>query len=387
MGSFTSVLQRSLDRVNADPVMPSVLDRAAKGSRDAVKAAAGKKDRPGVNLMAALGLTPVEDYRRPQFNKSTSEMLSDLMTPEGKAAAIDAQFRADHYADALNKCLPRPPGYIGDKAPSIARPTPQGLSARELEIARGRLLQDAAIGGIPSLAAYATTRNLPLNKTEAAVNAGMAMSDMMTGSRARGDRPPSRQIAPKSVMAPYKSVATSDDFVTFYHGSSPENIDNIYYYGLDLSKSKGRRDTDDPTKEIPENDFGRGHYVTQSVAEAKKSAGMMSPDRQAIMEYMISRLKLAELDHGIMSSPNAEWEDIIRLFKQPKPRNPNKNYKAPYEPLPEWYPQHDMITGPMYRRITDSGRIIPWEDRGMQTSVNSQKAIDIFNMHRRKRRE
>lgn len=204
--------------------------------------------------------------------------------------------------------------------------------------------------------------------------AGMASNDMMTGSRARGERPPSRTIAPKSVMAPYKLVAMSDDFQSFFHGAPSESFWNILLKGIDLSKSRELdKNVKDPSKRIFGNDFGAGFYMDNSPHGALESAKRRPASQHDLLEFMIPRWELGKLKQKRFDGSDAEWAKFVIE---------NKARKAPGEPRPRAY-DVDMITGPMYKKKV-AGKVLPITERGDQTSIHTAEAAKIFNKYRRR---
>ena len=107
-------------------------------------------------------------------------------------------------------------------------------------------------------------------------------------------------IASGSLVVPNKS----DDFVTFYHGTSPNNASQIRLNGIDLSKSK------------LDNDFGSGFYMTTSISDAVESATMMSKSVQDVAEFRVPKSKLDNLSALRFDSPNQEWADFVSINKQ-----------------------------------------------------------------------
>jgi hypothetical protein len=156
-------------------------------------------------------------------------------------------------------------------------------------------------------------------------------------------------------------VATStDDFVTFYHGTSPQNAANIRLTGIDLSKSKAI------------NDFGPGFYMTTSREEAIRSATMMSKSAQDVVEFSVPRSELANLNGKVFKGADAEWADFVTMNR--------KLDTAPYLPPDEWGYTFDMVTGPMFGGVKKGG-IRTLSGRGDQTSIHTQGSVDLFNRY------
>jgi hypothetical protein len=158
------------------------------------------------------------------------------------------------------------------------------------------------------------------------------------------------------------SGGIADDFVTFYHGTSPQNAPNIRLVGIDLSRSK------------PINDFGPGFYMTTSREEAILSATMMSKSTQEVVEFSVPRAELSRLNAKVFSGPDAEWADFVTMNR--------KLDTATYLPPDEWAGNvFDMVTGPMFGGVKRGGDLRTLPGRGNQISIHTNEAVDLFNRY------
>ena len=148
-------------------------------------------------------------------------------------------------------------------------------------------------------------------------------------------------------------VRPTEEFVTFFHGTSPEHAMNIRLNGVDPSLGKVK------------NDFGVGFYMTTSREEAIKSASMMSKASQDIIEFSVPRSELDLLKTKTFASADAEWASFVRANKTGSPIDIG---------------DVDMIVGPMYGRVNSKGVMQQLGNR-TQTSVHSQTAAEIFNYY------
>jgi hypothetical protein len=154
---------------------------------------------------------------------------------------------------------------------------------------------------------------------------------------------------------------TQDDFVTFYHGTSPENASQIRLNGIDLSKSK------------LDNDFGVGFYMTTSKSDAIESAKMMSKSVQDVVEFRLPKSELDNLSILRFDSPNQEWANFVSI---------NKQLDVPYLPPKEWSPRvFDLIEGPLYKGMRRDGTLRNWVERADQTSIHTDNAVKLFNRY------
>lgn len=153
---------------------------------------------------------------------------------------------------------------------------------------------------------------------------------------------------------------TSGDFITFYHGGSPESISSIRVSGIDLSRSK------------PLNDFGDGFYMTTSRADAIVSAKMVNSE-QALVKFRVPKSELENLNSLKFDSPNQEWANFV---------SQNKHLDVPYLPPAEWAsPTFDLVEGPLFRGFSRNGEIRNWTERANQTSIHTDRAVDLFNKY------
>ncbi|WZB69024.1 DUF3990 domain-containing protein [Achromobacter xylosoxidans] len=151
-----------------------------------------------------------------------------------------------------------------------------------------------------------------------------------------------------------------DDFILFYHGTSPEKATAIRLEGIDIGKSKLW------------NDFGEGFYMTTSREEALHSAAMANTSQDVVV-FAVPKSELARLDSKVFKNADAEWVDFVSM---------NKNLNsARYVPPDEWRYTFDMVTGPMFGSVRKDGSLRTLPGRGDQTSIHTQKAADLFNFY------
>ncbi|WP_319792903.1 two-partner secretion domain-containing protein [Chromobacterium rhizoryzae] len=154
--------------------------------------------------------------------------------------------------------------------------------------------------------------------------------------------------------------SAANDFVMFYHGTSPKNAANIRSIGVDLSESKLT------------NDFGPGFYMTTSRDEAISSATMMSKNSQDVVEFSVPKSELEKLNSKVFGGANGEWADFVAMNRQLT--------TVPYLPPDEWKYTFDLVTGPMFGGVGRNGiRTLP--ARGNQTSIHTKEAVDLFNKY------
>ncbi len=54
---------------------------------------------------------------------------------------------------------------------------------------------------------------------------------------------------------------------------------------------------------------------------------------------------------------------------------------VPKPDLPQGIPLHDVRTGPLYQDVRN-GEVFPSTKRSPQTSIHTQRAVDLFNQYR-----
>jgi hypothetical protein len=148
-----------------------------------------------------------------------------------------------------------------------------------------------------------------------------------------------------------------EDFTTFYHGTSSEVAQSIRTNGIDLTKGS------------PYSDFGQGFYMTTSKDEALASAGRLyGPNNLDVVEFQVPNSKLNELSSLNFPTADADWADFVSFHKQFGPSD-----------LLHGGEPYDLVSGPLFRRFSSSEGVLPWMDRLPQTSIHTEKAVDLFN--------
>ncbi|AWH89383.1 hemagglutinin repeat-containing protein [Limnobaculum parvum] len=153
-----------------------------------------------------------------------------------------------------------------------------------------------------------------------------------------------------------------NEIVTFYHGASSENASLIKTNGINLSAGN------------PQADFGRGFYMTTSKEEALMSAGRIFKGAGVydVVEFNVPIQEIKTLSALEFKSANETWQDFVRFHKE----------NGPDELLHAGKP-YDLVTGPLFRRESKGGAI-PWDNRLPQTSIHTEKAVDLFNIYMNK---
>ena len=146
-----------------------------------------------------------------------------------------------------------------------------------------------------------------------------------------------------------------DEFVTFYHGTSPAGASSIRRNGIDLGI--GERGTD----------FGQGFYLSTDRATAASAGTRLYGDAVEVVEFRITRSDLTQLQGLHFDSPSASWSDFTRFHKK----------YGPTELLHGGTP-FDFVSGPMVRRIRSNGDVSHWDGLS-QFSIHTDRATTIFN--------
>jgi RHS repeat-associated protein len=154
-----------------------------------------------------------------------------------------------------------------------------------------------------------------------------------------------------------------DDFISFFHGTSRQGEASLRSTGIDLAYSG------------PQNDFGRGFYLSENRAMAQLRAEQMFEGDAVVLEYRVPRSEYAKLDRLHFDGPTQAWSDFVRFHRQ-------------YEPgsLMHGGQKYDVVSGPMWRdlpptRFGADGRTVghwPWPSDS-QISIHTQWAIGLFN--------
>jgi hypothetical protein len=162
----------------------------------------------------------------------------------------------------------------------------------------------------------------------------------------------------KDVTAVAENITpVAQDFTTFYHGTTAEYAQSIRTNGIDLSKGSTF------------SDFGQGFYMTTSKDEALLSAsrryGLNNLDA---VEFQVPNSQLNELSSLNFPTADADWAKFVGTQRLEQPSLELLHGGEPY----------DMVTGPLFRKFTSSGEVLPWENRLPQTSIHTEKAVDLF---------
>jgi hypothetical protein len=138
----------------------------------------------------------------------------------------------------------------------------------------------------------------------------------------------------------------------YYHGTTTQSAENIRNNGINLEA--GRENLD----------FGKGFYTTQSRQHAIERAGQMvdkfggAPD---VLNYRLPNSKLSKLKELEFFEPSTQWKNFTMG---------NRNNTLPMH-------DYDLVSGPVLRNLT-KGNAWPYPAYN-QTSVHTQKAVDLFN--------
>lgn len=146
-----------------------------------------------------------------------------------------------------------------------------------------------------------------------------------------------------------------DEFVTFYHGTSPAGASSIRRNGIDLGI--GERGTD----------FGQGFYLSTDRATAASAGTRLYGDAVEVVEFRIGRSDLTQLQGLHFDSPSASWSDFTRFHKKYRPTE-----------LLHGGTPFDFVSGPMVRRIRSNGDVSHWDGLS-QFSIHTDRAATIFN--------
>jgi RHS repeat-associated protein len=141
----------------------------------------------------------------------------------------------------------------------------------------------------------------------------------------------------------------------FYHGTDPIVAKNIRNNGIDLSYTRY------------DADFGAGFYTSTQKQTALWSPKARLYDDVDVVTFRISNQKLEQLDSLAFNSASNEWSDFVKFHKNLKPKTLMHGGK-----------KYDLVTGPLFKRIRKNGDILSWGDR-VQTSIHTQKAVNLFN--------
>jgi Protein of unknown function (DUF3990) len=152
----------------------------------------------------------------------------------------------------------------------------------------------------------------------------------------------------------------------FYHASGEAGINSILENGIDIVRY-GRFNAD----------FGRGFYMTNNKALAgwKTERFLAEGVAPSFATFRVGNKKLATLSKLEFNNPSSEWADFVTLNKR------HEMHGGEY---------YDMVTGPFARIFSPrSNRYKVYEARDIksiklnndpiQTSIHTDKAIDVFN--------
>lgn len=154
--------------------------------------------------------------------------------------------------------------------------------------------------------------------------------------------------------------------VSFYHGTSPGFAAQIRANGIDLAKSRYG------------TDFGRGFYTAPTFEGATNSARRLYGEAVEVVEFRIPRRQLERLSELAFGGPTPDWQDFVRLHRGEFELGGAPG--APPQLLEHGGELYDLVTGPLFRRRRRSGAILHYEGLS-QTSVHTQRAIDLFNRY------
>ncbi len=147
----------------------------------------------------------------------------------------------------------------------------------------------------------------------------------------------------------------SNQFLSFYHGTSTQYANKLREKGIDLTK--GRFDAD----------FGEGFYMSETYNVAKESAQRLYGDAVEVIEFKILKSDMSKLSMLSFDAPGASWADFVRFHKAYSPKE-----------LMHGGMIYDIVSGPMVRRITSSGEALAWPGK-TQISIHTEEAVELFN--------
>jgi uncharacterized protein DUF3990 len=159
------------------------------------------------------------------------------------------------------------------------------------------------------------------------------------------------------------------DNVTLWHGCTSDDADNIWNFGVDLTKC--REDTD----------FGRGFYLTQIERQARHWAwiryyDLPLPDQRVnqpkVLEFILKRAHLAPLHSLSFVSGAFENEGYWSLVQHCRQSPKQPHHLTHLYSTTGWY---DLVYGPVsafwYQRIATHD-----ED---QVSFHTADAVQVLN--------
>ena len=112
--------------------------------------------------------------------------------------------------------------------------------------------------------------------------------------------------------------------------------------------------------------------MTTSRTEAIESARMVNKE-QTLVEFRVPKSELEKLNSLKFDSPNKEWANFVSI---------NKKLDVPYLPPTEWAtPTFDLVEGPLFQRLGRTGEIRNWTGRANQTSIHTDRAVNLFNQY------
>ena len=190
-----------------------------------------------------------------------------------------------------------------------------------------------------------------LHAAAGSVDGATGWSDVVAANLAFGNVP----YEAVTVAAARRLVGGADDIVTLYHGTSVDNAALIRQGGIDLTAGSAH------------SDFGRGFYMSSTVEGALWSAGRrFKSEPLDVVTFHLRRSELGALRTKAFSAPDDAWGSFVRLHKAP-----------PHGPLHGGNP-YDLVTGPMFRRMSTSQGMLAWPGR-VQNSIHTEAAVDLFN--------
>jgi hypothetical protein len=157
-----------------------------------------------------------------------------------------------------------------------------------------------------------------------------------------------------------------DSHTTFYHGTTSEIASRIRIEGIDLSIGN------------PAADFGQGFYMSKSRTDALWSGGRNANGAPLdVVEFRIPDAELAKLSALEFPGPTSEWQQFVIKNKGLDgaiSSSSSSSISADRGP-------HDMVTGPLFRRVKTDVGPIAWPDRSPQTSIHTPTAAALFNAY------
>lgn len=156
-----------------------------------------------------------------------------------------------------------------------------------------------------------------------------------------------------------------EGYTTFYHGAPPDAAASIKKNGIVLSRGSAQ------------SDFGQGFYMSRSREDAIWSGGrhLEKGEPVEVIEFRVPNSELDRLSTLDLGANMDLWRKYIAHHKNLGKRG------VPKPDLPQGIPLHDVRTGPLYQDVRN-GEVFPSTKRSPQTSIHTQRAVDLFNQYR-----